>query len=145
MKKVIVIIVSIVVLILGAILIMSWLGNSKPKSDIKAAENVIYINHNASTISKTNVYYGEDLYYISNYKKDDKEYICVLDKDFNLTMNVDKISLKEIEEIKDKEYVVGFKYDKLIYEIKKENKDGFTYSYYDALTGEFIKKINIDR
>ena len=145
MKKIIITIVSIMIVVLVAILLMSWLGNNKPKADISAAEKIIYINYNATSIIDTKAYYGEELFYISTYNKENKEYIGILDKEYNLIMNVEKESLKEIEEIKNQEYVIGYKYDKLIYEIKKESKDGFTYSYYDALTGDFIKKINIDR
>ncbi len=145
MKKIIITIVSILLIVLVAILIMSKLGNSKPNANIKSAENVLYINYGAANISKTNVYYGEEVYYISYYTKDNNDYIGVMDKDYNLTMNVEKSSLKQIDEIKNQNYTVGYKYEKLIYGIKKENKDGYTYSYYDALTGEFIKKINMDR
>lgn len=145
MKKIIITIVSIVFIVLVAILIMSKLGNSKPNTDIKSAENILYINYGANSIDSTEVYYGEEVYYILHYNKDNHGYIGVLDKDYNLIMNVENSSLKQIEEIKSKDYVVGYKYDKLIYEIKKENKDGYTYSYYNALTGEFIKKINMDR
>jgi len=145
MKKIIITVISIALVVLIAILVMSNLGNSKPKTDIKAAENILYINYDASSIDNTKVYYGEEVYYISYYNKDNNDYVGVLDKDYNLTMNVETSSLKQIDEIKGKDYIVGYKYDKLIYEIKKENKDGYTYSYYDALTGDFIKKINMDR
>ena len=145
MKKIITIIVTVLIVVLCSIIIMSALGNNKPKSDIKSANNIMYLNYGASTISETNVYYGEDLYYISNYNKDNKKYIGVLDKDYNLTMNVEEALLKEIDELKGEKYIIGYKYDKLVYEVKKERKDGFTYSYYDALNGEFIKKINVDR
>ena len=85
---------------------MSWLGNSKPKADISAAEKIIYINYNASIIIETKAYYGEELFYISTYNKDDKEFIGILDKDYNLIMNVEKKELKAIEETKNKDYVI---------------------------------------
>ena len=69
MKKIIIPVVAILLVIIVAILVMSNLGNSKPKSDIKAAENVLYINYNATNISKTEVYYSEEVYYISYYIK----------------------------------------------------------------------------
>ncbi|MBE6152913.1 MAG: hypothetical protein E7166_01610 [Firmicutes bacterium] len=145
MKKIIITVVSIFLIALIAIIITTNLGNSKPHTDIKAAENVIFINYNAESIDKIEIYYGEDTYYISYYNKDSKKHVCVLDKDYNLIMTVENEKLKTIDEIKNDEYKIGYKYEKLVYEIKKENKDGYTYSYYDVLTGEFIKKINVDR
>jgi len=124
MKKIIITIISIIIVILVSILIMSKLGNNKPNTDIKSAENILYINYDAENIDETKVYYGEETYYISYFSKDNNNYIGVLDKDYNLTMTVQRNELKQIDEIGDNEYIVGYKYEKLVYEIRKENKDG---------------------
>ena len=142
MKKIIITTISIIFIVLIAIILMTNLGNSKNKANTKAAENILYMNYNAKSIEKTEIYYGDNTYYISYFNKDN---IGVLDDKYKLIMTINKNDLKQIDELENNNYVIGYKYDKLIYEIKKENKDGFTYSYYDALNGEFIKKINIDR
>lgn len=145
MKKIIIIVISILLVVLTTIFIITNLGVKKNSTNIKSAENILYLNYNVQTIEKTEVYYGNDTYYISYFNKDNKKYIGVLDTDYKLVITVEENTLKQIDEIKNEDYKIGYKYDKLIYEIKKGNKDGYTYSYYDALTGEFIKKININR
>ena len=46
--------------------------------------------------------------------------------------------------IEENDYIIGYKYDKLVYEVKEKKDDGFNYIYYDAISGEMINKIYLD-
>ena len=77
-----------------------------------------------------------------NYTSNKEECISVIDDKEKHYIDYKKSELYKIDE---EDYVIGYKYDKLVYEVKEEVKDGFNYIYYDALTGDLIKKVQLDK
>ena len=145
MKKIIIIVISILVVGFGAIVLVNYLGNSSNNHDTSQAKNILFINYGADEVNDINVYFGEETYYISKMKKENINYISVLDLEYELVLMVEENKIKDVKEITKNEAILGYKYDKLIYEVKEKNKDGYNYTYYNALDGELIKKIKTNR
>lgn len=121
---------------------MTNLSKSNLEKNIEIAKTTVMINYNIDSIDDIYVYTGEDSFYIIKYSKDSIKYIGVVDKKYNMVLDIEESTLSNIDE---KDYTIGYKYEKLIYEVKKENNDGLNYYYYDALTSELIKKISVNR
>jgi len=145
MKKVIIIIISILVIALISIIVVTHLGDSKTNYNTDNAKNILFINYDVETVNDIDVYFGEEIYYIANINKEDTEYISVQDTEYELVLMVEKDKIKNSKDITKNEAILGYKYEKLIYEVKEESKDGYNYIYYNALDGEQIKKIKINR
>ncbi len=139
MKKLYIIIIGIVVLIFFSIVIVN---STSERYDFDKITKTFLNTYNKDKVSKISVYRGESLYYIIDFKYQNKKHIGVLNRNEKLIYEVEKDKLFNL--IKDNK-TIGYKYDKLIFEVKKNTKNGFTYYYYDALSGEFIKKISIDK
>ena len=141
MKKIIIAVLSILVFsFILVVLITNLSSHNYNKNNLKVENNFVSKNKNVKDIN-VEQYYGEQQYYIVSYKLDNKDYISVLDNNEKEIVKVDKSTLYDLK----KTSKIGYKYDKLIYEVKKNSNDGFTYSYYDAITGEFIKKIKLNK
>lgn len=146
MKKIFITIIAIILFIFVLIFCVNFLATNKNTKDINTVKNAFIINNEKiDKVVDIYIYNGDKPYYIIKYLSENKEYISILDSDEKhyIDSSVDK--LVKIDEIKDKEYTMGYKYDKLIYEVKENKKKGFNYLYYDALSGEFIKKIELDK
>lgn len=140
MKKIFITILSILAVALVLIILITNLSFRKHNKEIINVEKTFLKTNKDIEILETNIYYGDKTYYIINYKKSNNNYISVHDGKTDI-LTTEENKLYKLN----KESTIGYKYDKLIYEIKKESKDGFTYSYYDALSGEFIKKIKLNK
>ena len=140
MKKIFITILSILVVALVLIILITNLSSRKHNKEIISVEKTFLKTNKDIEILETSIYYGDKTYYIINYKKSNNNYISVHDGKTDI-FTTEENKLYKLN----KESTIGYKYDKLIYEIKKESKDGFTYSYYDALSGEFIKKIKLNK
>ena len=146
MKKILLIIISIIVFIFVVIFCVNFLATNKNDKSIDTVRNAFIINNeNIDEVTDVYIYSGDKTYYIIKYLSDNKKYISVLDNSEVHYIDTEEDKLANIDEIKDKEYVIGYKYDKLIYEVKEEESNGFSYLYYDALTGELIKKIELNK
>ncbi|MBQ7140127.1 MAG: hypothetical protein IJO32_01330 [Bacilli bacterium] len=145
MKKIVITVLSILISLLILIIIIVNFSNSPKAKDLNQVETTFLINYNVKSIENIEAYYGDKIYYVLNYTKDNNKYIGILDEKENLITSVLKNELKSIDEIKNNDYSIGYKDDKIIYEVKKDNKNGFIYYYYDALTGEFIKNIKLNK
>ncbi len=146
MKKTVIIVLSIIVCIFVVIFCVNFLATNKSDQDLDRIKKTFIINNeNIDDVTNIYVYNGDDTYYIIEYISNNEKYISVLDDKEKHYIDVKYDELKDIDEIKNNKYTIGYKYDKLIYEVKTSSKDGFTYSYYDALNGEFIKKIELDK
>jgi len=145
MKKVIISVVSILTVLLILIIIIVNFSNSPKTKDLEKVKTTFLINYNATSIENVESYYGDKIYYVLNYTKDNNNYVGILDEKEILVTSVLKSELKNIDEIKNNNYSIGYKDNKIIYEVKKESKNGFIYYYYDALTGEFIKNIKLNK
>ena len=145
MKKVIIIFVSILVVALLSIILVTYLGNSNNNYDTDKAKNILFINYGVEKVNDISVYFGENTYYISKIEKENQNYISVLDNEYNLVLMIESEKLKKSSDIADNNITLGYKYDKLVYEVKEENKDGYNYIYYNAVDGELIKKIKMNR
>lgn len=143
MKKNILLILGILLFIFVVIFCVNFLATNKISKDIDIVKNAFIINNeDVDNILDAYVYYGDEMYYVIKYESDNTKYISVID---DKEKHYIDIKLDELANIDKKEYVIGYKYDKLIYEIEKKNDSGITISYYDALTGKFIKKIKLDK
>ncbi len=141
MKKILITVLCILVFALILILLIvnfSSLGHDK---SIRTARETFQKNNKDVEITDIQLYYGDQAYYIVFYKKNNIEFVGVLNKNYTKILEVEKSKLFNLEE----NSTLGYKDEKLIYEVKKNTKDGFTYSYYDALTGEFIKNIKLNK
>lgn len=145
MKKVIITVVSILVVALISIILITHLGNSNNNYDTKKARTILLINYGVENINDISVYFGEETYYISKIEKENQNYISVLDNEYNLVLMIEDEKLKNPNDITDKPTLLGYKYDNLVYEIKEKSKDGYNYTYYNAVDGELIKKIKMNR
>lgn len=145
MKKVVITILGVLVALLVLIIIIVNFSSSPKAKNLEQVKTTFLINYNAKSIENIESYYGDKVYYILNYTKDNNNYVGILDNKEILITSVLKNELKKIEEIKDNNYSIGYKDNKIIYEVKKENKNGFIYYYYDALTGEYIKNIKLNK
>lgn len=145
MKKMIITVLSVLLALLILIIVIVNFSNSSKVKDLNQVETTFLINYNAKSVENVEVYYGDKIYYVLNYIKDNNEYIGILDEKENLVTSVLKNELKNIDEIKDNDYSIGYKDNKIIYKVKKDSKNGFIYYYYDALTGEFIKNIKLNK
>ncbi len=141
MKKIFITILCVLVFALILILVIVNFSTLSYNKDLNSAKNTFLKNNKDTTVSEIKTYYGEDTYYIVFYKKDDIEFIGVLNKNYNKVLEVEKSKLFNLKE----DSTIGYKNNKLIYEVKETTKDGFTYSYYDALTGDFIKNIKLNK
>ena len=139
MKKILILIISIIVVLFGSIIIINNMSSYK---DLDIVSKAFLINNDKDSIKSIKVYSSNSLYYIIENTKDNKEFVAVLDNKEKIILDIEKDKLFNINE---KNYIYGYKYDKLIYEIKEDHKNGFVYYYYDALNGELIKKINMDK
>ena len=145
MKKVIIIFISILVVVLLSIILVTHLGNTNNNYDTDKAKNVLYINYGVEKINDISVYFGENTYYISKIEKEKQNYISVLDNEYNLVLMIEKEKVKNPSDISNDNITLGYKYDKLVYEVKEQNKNGYNYIYYNAVDGELIKKIKMNR
>lgn len=141
MKKLIITIISVLAIILILTIIIVNFSTIKHNKNLSQAQNSFQKKNQNAEIMKVESYYGEDTYYIINYKANKIEYIGVLNNKNDIILTIEKSKLYNLKENK----VIGYKNNKLIYEVKKSTKDGFTYSYYNALTGEFIKNIKLNK
>lgn len=141
MKKIFITILCVLVFALILILVIVNFSTLSYNKDLNSAKNTFLKNNKDTTVSEIKTYYGKDTYYIVFYKKDDIEFIGVLNKNYNKVLEVEKSKLFNLKE----DSTIGYKNNKLIYEVKETTKDGFTYSYYDALTGDFIKNIKLNK
>ena len=141
MKKLIITILIIIIVIVSSILIITAVGTNNVDNNIKRAKTALMINEHVDSINNMDMYYGNKKYYIADYIFDNKEYIGIMNTKYELIKKEEKSKLYKI----DGNYEIGYKNDKIIYEVKKKNKDGIVYYYYDALNGELINKIDIDR
>ncbi len=142
MKKIILVVVGVLLIGVIAVILMTNLSSSNLKKNIETAKTTVMLNYNIDSIQEVTVYNGEESYYIMSYTKDTKKYIGVISKDYNMVFSIEEAKLANIDE---KDYQIGYKDKKLIYEVQKEDKDGLNYYYYDALTKELIKKISVNR
>lgn len=141
-KKIIITVVIVLIIVLASIILMTNLSTNNIKTNKEQAKTTLMMNYNIKSVEKIEIYNGDNTYYIAYYKNDNKDYVGIMNTKYELVTS----TLKEkLNNIKEKNYVIGYKNDKIIYELKKENKDGIVYYYYDALTGELINKINMDR
>ena len=141
MKRIIITIIITLIIIISGILIITGIGTNKVDKRIEQAKTVLLINNHVDDIKSINVYYGNKTYYVSKYVIDNKEYVGIMDTKYNLVKQEEANNLKNIDE----DYIIGYKDDKIIYEVKKKSKDGLIYYYYNALDGNLINKINVDR
>lgn len=141
MKKTFITILCVLVFALILTIVIVNFSSLKYSKDLKSVEETFQKVNKDTKISKIETYYGDKTYYIIYYKKNNKNFISVLDDKNNKILEIEKTKLFNLKGKK----TLGYKNDKLIYEVKKSNKDGFTYSYYDAITGEFIKNIKLGK
>ena len=145
MKKMIITVLGVLLGLLILIIIIVNFSNSPKAKDLNQVRTTFLINYNAKSIENVEAYHGDKIYYVLNYTKDNNKYVGILDEKENLITSVLKSELKNINEIKNNDYSIGYKDDKIIYEVKKDSKNGFIYYYYEALTGEFIKNIKLNK
>ena len=145
MKKIIIVVVSVLIVSLLAIILITHLGNSNTNYDVNKAKNILLINYGAESISDISVYFGEETYYVSKMTKEGEKYISVLNKEYILELMVEENKIKNPQDITSHETVLGYKYDKLVYEVKEKSNDGYNYIYYNALDGKQIMKIKMNR
>ena len=141
MKKTIISIITIFVVILISILLITYFGSNNIEANIKEAKTALMINNHIDDIKNIDVYYGDETYYVADYILNNKEYIGIMNTKYELINSIEKDKLFKIE----KDYIIGYKNNKIIYEVKENNKDGIVYYYYDATNGELINKINMNR
>lgn len=141
MKKIVIAVLSVLVFTFILIVLITNLSSFNYNKNNKLVEKHFVSKNKNITDIAVEQYYGDNQYYIVSYKSENKEYLSILDEKENKIFNIEKTSLYNLK----KDFKIGYKYDKLIYEVKEVKKDGFTYSYYDALTGEFIKSIKLNK
>ncbi len=143
MKKMIISIVAIAIILVVVVFCVNFLATNKRSKNLEDVKNAFIINNaNVDSVNSVNVYYGDKTYYVINYTSNKEECISVIDDKEKHYIDYKKSELYKIDE---EDYVIGYKYDKLVYEVKEEVKDGFNYIYYDALTGDLIKKVQLDK
>ena len=140
MKKIIIgIIVAVVIIFILIVSVNLLSSNHKDIDTIKQA--YIINNENVDEIIDIYEYYGDKTYYVVTYMSNNIKMLSVIDDEWNEYTNIEYNSLFKIEE---NDYIIGYKYDKLVYEVKEKKDDGFNYIYYDAISGEMINKIYLD-
>ena len=132
-KKIIRVILLIVIIILGVIFSLSYTINSnknykdniiKKITEHYKTDNITYINTHGN-------------YYIFT----TKDNIIVLNKEYKEIL---KESIKELAENKNN-YEIVYKNNKLMYENTKLKGNKIIYTYYDAKTSKYIKKIIMEK